>query len=244
MADHPVRIGCSGWNYRDWRGRLYPEGLPARRWLERYAECFDTVEVNATFYRLPTREAVGRWTEQTPPDFVFAIKASRYMTHIKRLGDIGRGIAMFQERLEPLLAAERMGPMLWQLPPNFQRDDERLRAALALFPPGRHAIEFRHESWFVPETIDRLREHGVALVIGHHPKRPWQSFEVTSDFTFVRFHWGARGRRGNYSESELDDWAERIRDLRSQAEVLAYFNNDWEGLAVRNALGLKKRLGA
>jgi uncharacterized protein YecE (DUF72 family) len=243
VADHPVRIGCSGWNYRDWRGRLYPEGLPAKRWLGRYAECFDTVEVNATFYRLPARDAVARWAEQTPPGFLFAVKSSRYLTHVRRLRDIGEGMDLFGERIEPLAAAGRLGPILWQLPPNFRRDDERLEDALASLSPGRHAFEFRHESWFVPETIDRLRRRGVALVIGHHPKRPWQTFDVTSDFTFVRFHFGARGRRGNYSASELDEWAEHIRELRRQAEVLAYFNNDWEGFAVRNALGLKARLG-
>src|SRR5438067_1444807 len=121
-----VRIGCSGWNYDDWRGRLYPERQPKRRWLELYAARFDTVEVNTTFYRLPKRDAVAAWVDQTPQGFVFAVKASRYLTHIKRLRDLGDGIARFYERIEPLRDAGRLGPVLWQLPANFHRDDERL----------------------------------------------------------------------------------------------------------------------
>ena len=126
----PVHIGCSGWNYKAWRGTVYPEGVPARRWLEHYATMFDTVEVNATFYRLPSREAVANWIEQTPDDFIFTIKASRYLTHIKRLRMLPEGVARLSERIEPLLATPKMGPLLWQLPANFQRDDERLAQAL------------------------------------------------------------------------------------------------------------------
>src|SRR4051795_4093688 len=116
-----VRIGCSGWNYRDWRGAFYPDGLPQRHWLEHYAEHFDTVEVNATFYRLPKRDSVERWVQQTPQEFMFVVKASRYLTHIKRLQDRGPGVDRFYERIEPLIASKRLGPVLWQLPPNFRR---------------------------------------------------------------------------------------------------------------------------
>ena len=136
-----------------------------------------------------------------------------------------------------------MGPVLWQLPPTFRRDDERLAEALKRLPAGRHCFEFRHESWFVPETYACLREHGVALVIGDHPDRPWQVHELTADWTFVRFHYGSRGRNGNYSERELDEWAARIERWRRRVDVFAYFNNDWEGYAVRNGLGLGTRLG-
>ena len=122
----PARIGCSGWNYDDWRGPFYPERAPRRRWLELYAERFDTVEVNTTFYRLPNREAVAGWVQQTPAEFMFAVKASRYLTHIRRLQDLGEGIARFYERIEPLIEHRRLGPVLWQLPANFKRDDERL----------------------------------------------------------------------------------------------------------------------
>ena len=239
----PVRIGCSGWNYAHWRERVYPKGLPPRRWLEHYATLFDTVEVNTTFYRLPRREAVAIWQAESPPGFLFAVKASRYLTHVKRLRDLEEGVARFYQRIEPLTSSPKMGPVLWQLPPSFRRDDQRLAAALNRLPAGRHCFEFRHESWFVPETYACLGEHGAALVIGDHPKRPWQAHELTADWTFVRFHYGHRGRNGNYSERELDEWAERIGGWRERADVYAYFNNDWEGYAVENALGLKERLG-
>jgi uncharacterized protein YecE (DUF72 family) len=238
----PIRIGCSGWNYADWRGVLYPRGCPQRRWLARYAEDFDTVEVNNTFYRLPTLDAVRGWVEQTPAGFTFAVKSSRYLTHIKRLTDMERGVERLLERLEPLVSSPKMGPMLWQLPGNFRRDDERLAHALEHLPPGRHAFEFRHESWFADDVLAALRAHGVALVIGDHPERPWQTHDLSADFTFVRLHYGHRGRRGNYSATELDEWARELRRLARSAEVFAYFNNDWEGFAVRDALGLRKRL--
>jgi uncharacterized protein YecE (DUF72 family) len=239
----PVHIGCSGWNYSHWRERVYPKGLPQRRWLEHYARLFRTVEINNTFYRLPRREAVAAWVKESPPGFLFAVKASRYLTHVKRLQDTGRGVERFYERIEPLLRSPKMGPVLWQLPPTFRRDDERLAGALAQLPPGRHCFEFRHESWFVDETYELLRRHGAALVIGDHPQRPWQARELTADWTFIRFHYGHRGRNGNYSERELEQWARRIEGWRAGAEVFAYFNNDWEGYAVRNGLWLRSRLG-
>jgi uncharacterized protein YecE (DUF72 family) len=237
-----VHIGCSGWNYSHWRERVYPKGLPPSRWLEHYATLFDTVEVNATFYRLPRRDAVARWVEQTPAEFTFAVKASRYLTHLTRLTDLGQGIERFYERIEPLTASPKMGPVLWQLPANFHRDDERLANALGALPPGRHCFEFRHESWFAPEVYELLRAQGVALVIGDHPQRPFQTYELTADWTFLRFHYGKRGRNGNYSESELEEWRDRIVGWRRDGEVFAYFNNDWLGYAVKNALWLKRRL--
>ena len=239
---HTVRVGCSGWNYRSWRGDFYPPGLPTSRWLERYAECFDTVEVNSTFYRLASRDAVARWVQQTPREFVFAVKSSRYLTHIKRLADIEAGIARFFERIQPLADARRLGPVLWQLPETFRRDDDRLASALRALPSGRHAFEFRHPSWFTPAVYELLGAHDAALVIADHPERRFQTFEMTAAWTFVRFHWGARGRRGNYSASELAEWARRLRDWRAERDVYAYFNNDWEGFAVRNAQSLLARV--
>ena len=238
----PVRIGCSGWNYKHWRERVYPKGLPPRRWLEHYATLFDTVEVNATFYRLPTRSAVANWVVQSPPGFLFTIKASRYLTHIKRLTDLGSGLETFYERIAPLVESPKLGPVLWQLPATFRRDDERLAAALAALPPGRHCFEFRHESWFVEDVYALLREHGVALVIGDTPSRPFQTLELTADWTFVRLHHGSRGRNGNYSERELEGWARRIEEWRERADVYVYFNNDWERYAVRNGRWLRRRL--
>jgi uncharacterized protein YecE (DUF72 family) len=238
-----VWVGCSGWNYAHWRGgRVYPKGLAPSRWLQHYATWFDTVEVNNTFYRLPSRKAVADWVEQTPPGFLFTVKASRYLTHMKRLSDMGRGVGRFYERIEPLVESPKLGPVLWQLPENFHRDDERLGHALAHLPGGRHCFEFRHPSWFDREIYALLRRHGVALVIGDHPERPFQSHELTTSWTFIRFHYGERGRNGNYSERELEEWKRRIAAWRSRVEVFAYFNNDWNGYAVRNARWLKARL--
>jgi uncharacterized protein YecE (DUF72 family) len=239
-----VRIGCSGWNYAHWRERVYPRGVPQRRWLEHYATLFDTVEVNATFYRLPTESAVQGWVEQTPPVFVFAVKASRYLTHVRRLRDLEDGIRRFYERIEPLARSPKLGPVLWQLPPTFKRDDERLAAALDALPEGRHAFEFREPSWYVDEVYALLREHGAALVIPDSPKYPFRELVLTADWTFVRLHHGSRGRRGNYSERELEEWAKRIAGWRDGGtDVYVYFNNDWEGFAVRNGLKLRKLLG-
>jgi uncharacterized protein YecE (DUF72 family) len=239
-----VLIGCSGWNYRDWRETVYPEGLPAKRWLEHYATLFGTVEVNNTFYRLPTVSAVEGWVEQTPDDFVFTVKSSRFLTHMKRLTDMGAGVERFYERIEPLVEAGKLGPVLWQLPGNFHRDDDRLASALEQLPDGRHCFEFRHPSWFAGEIYDLLRTHSVALVIGDHPERPFQTYEITTDWTFIRFHYGSRGRNGNYSESELETWSRRIDAWRTSTDVFAYFNNDWNGYAVKNALSLQARASA
>jgi uncharacterized protein YecE (DUF72 family) len=238
----PVHVGCSGWNYRDWRERFYPKGTPASRWLEHYASVFDTVEVNSTFYRLASAAAVEKWLQQTPPGFIFSLKASRYLTHIRRLRDMGRGVRRFYAPLSPLVEAGRLGPVLWQLPETFRRDDEALAYALERLPDGRHCFEFRHPSWFEPEVLELLRGRNVALVIGDHPERPFQSFETTAEWTFIRFHYGRRGRNGNYSVAELETWKRRIASWRSRVEVFAYFNNDWQGFAPRNARWLADRL--
>jgi uncharacterized protein YecE (DUF72 family) len=238
----PVRIGCSGWNYKSWRDEFY-EGKPGRLWLQHYAQHFDTVEVNNTFYRLPLKSSVASWVEQTPPEFLFAVKASRYLTHIKRLTDLVGGVQRYYERLEPLVRSPKLGPVLWQLPPTFRRDDDRLGNALSALPPGRHCFEFRHASWFVEPVYALLREHRAALVIGDRPEvKEFQAHVFTTDWTYVRFHYGSRGRRGNYSDRELEEWAQRFEQWREQVEVLAYFNNDWEVFAVRNALWLRRRL--
>jgi len=240
--DRSIRIGCSGWNYKSWKDEFY-EGKPARLWLQHYARFFDTVEVNNTFYRLPLAGSVAAWVEQTPPGFLFTIKASRYLTHIKRLTDMDGGVQRFYERIEPLVRSPKLGPVLWQLPASFRRDDERLAYALERLPEGRHCFEFRHASWFTEAVYELLRRHGAALVIGDRPEvKSFQAHIFTAPWTFVRFHYGSRGRRGNYSERELEEWAGRFEAWSREVEILAYFNNDWEVLAIRNALWLKRRL--
>jgi uncharacterized protein YecE (DUF72 family) len=233
-----VRVGCSGWNYAHWRnGVFYPPRCPPRRWLRFYSEHFDTVEVNTTFYRLPKTSSVVRWVEETPEEFTFAVKVSRYITHIKRLVDVAQHLPLLYGRIEPLLRSPKLGPFLWQLPPNFACDLDRLAAALEALDDGhRHAFEFRHPSWFRNEVYELLREHHVALVIGDRPEvHAFQTHELTADFTLVRFHSGGRGRNGNYSHRELDEWARRLRRWSRTTEVFAYFNNDWEGYAIENA---------
>jgi uncharacterized protein YecE (DUF72 family) len=244
VTPQPVRIGCSGWNYADWRGSVYPPGCAPRRWLAHYATLFDTVEVNSTFYRLAKPAAVARWVEETPAGFLFTVKASRYLTHMKRLTDMDRGVRRLYDGIAPLVESPKLGPVLWQLPERFHRDDERLAFALERLPPGRHCFEFRHPSWFTSEVYGLLHTFGVALAIGHDARRPLPEAPLTADWTLIRFHYGARGRRGNYSDAELREWADRIADLRTQAAVYAYFNNDWEAFAVRNGRRLRRLLEA
>ena len=240
----PVHVGCSGWVYPHWRERFYPKGVPQRAWLSFYAEHFDTVEINNTFYRLPKPAAVEGWADHSSPEFTFAIKVSRYMTHIKRLTMVETGLKRFYEPLEPLTRSGKLGPLLWQFPENFHRDEERLAGALAALPPGRHAFEFRHQSWFTDDVYALLRDHGAALVVGDESSRWVSTPHVrTADWTYIRFHHGSRGRHGNYSASEIERWAGRISQWRRDTEVYAYFNNDWEGYAIRNAKLLKKQLG-
>ena len=156
---------------------------------------------------------MARWVAETPDGFLFAAKASRYLTHVRRLREIEEGIHRFYERIMPLVEADKLGPVVWQFPANFRREGdalERVAIALELVPPGRHCFEFRHESWFTEEVYALLREHDAALVIGDHPRWPFQARELTAAWTLVRLHHGRRGRRGNYSETELDEWARRI----------------------------------
>jgi uncharacterized protein YecE (DUF72 family) len=245
MPSGQVVVGCSGWNYDHWRdGVFYPPRLPARDWLRFYAAQFQTVEVNTSFYRLPRRETVARWAGSTPEEFVFSVKVSRYITHVKRLRETAKHIAILLDRIAPLLGSPKLGPLLWQLPGHFHRDDERLAASLGGFPRGiRHAIEFRHESWFADDVMSLLRSYGVALVIADGPNvRSFQRRELTADFTYVRLHSGARGRRGNYSPTELREWADRLATWSRHGDVFVYLNNDWEGFAPENAARLQTLL--
>jgi uncharacterized protein YecE (DUF72 family) len=236
-----VWIGCSGWSYRDWKEGLY-KGVPSSRWLRRYAEEFDTVEVNATFYRLPRLETVAGWVEQTPDGFLFAVKGSRYLTHMRRLRNIEDGVARFWEPLAPLRQAGKLGPILWQLPENFERDEALLERTLDVLPKARHCFEFRHPSWFTERVRRLLEERGASLALGDDARRELPPARPVGELAYLRLHYGSHGQAGNYSSAELDRWRRRIAAWRSRREVFAYFNNDWSGFAPANARELRRGL--
>jgi uncharacterized protein YecE (DUF72 family) len=226
--------------YRHWRGLLYPEGLPQRRWLERYVQLFDTVEMNATFYRLPSPETVERWRDLAPRGFVFAVKGSRYLTHLKRLLDAGQGLARFYEPVGRF--GPKLGPVLWQLPPHMKPDHARLDAFLARVPAGRHAVEFRDPAWYTEETCAVLDRHGAAFCEHDNVKK--DPPRRTGRFRYVRFH-GTTGRySGRYGAAALRPFAESYLDSAARGvDVFVYFNNDVGGHAVRDALDLLALVG-
>jgi len=236
-------IGTSGWHYADWRGKLYPEKMPPAQWLGYYARHFNTVELNNSFYRLPTDAAFDKWYGDTPAGFTFAVKASRYITHIKRLRDTGEPVQKFMERARRL--REKLGPVLYQLHPAMPRDDARLEAFLAALPPEtEHAIEFRHESWFAPEVAGLLRRYGVAECAFDMPGMR-SPLEATAPFAYLRFHGGEAKYSSEYTDNEMRDWAEKLKALGKEvAQVYIYFNNDVQGFALKNARTLREYLGA
>ena len=230
----PVLIGTSGWQYRDWRGAFYPEKLPQGRWLEHYAVHFRTVEVNNAFYRLPDATTFRAWAERTPEDFVVAVKASRYLTHVRRLREAEEPVGRFVERARHL--DRKLGPVLLQLPPTLRLDLDALARALSYFPPGwRLAVELRHESWFVEETFELLTEAGAAFCLADSPRRR-TPVRRTADWGYVRFHEGRATPSPCYGGRALDTWARTLSDLYGPDEDLyAFFNNDPRCCAVRDA---------
>ncbi|HYA00543.1 MAG TPA: DUF72 domain-containing protein [Candidatus Binatia bacterium] len=229
-----VRIGTSGWQYADWRGAFYPEKMPQRLWLERYASHFDVVEVNNTFYRLPAAEVFAQWRERVPASFRFALKLSRYISHIRRLREPAESMRTFLERAAQL--GDRIGPLLLQLPPNFPVDPGRLEDALAAVPHRfRVAVEVRHASWFREEVAAVLRRHDAALCLTDRCGEPQEPRWPTAGWGYLRFHQGAEGD-WSYGERTLRDWASRVRSLWGEgADVHAFFNNDPGCAAVRDA---------
>ncbi len=229
-------VGTSGWQYASWRGRFYPRELPQRGWLQHYADRFACVEVNNTFYNLPAAETFRRWGEQTPADFSFVLKLSRYLSHIRRLSDPEDSVRLFLERAEPLAA--KTGPLLLQLPPTMRRDVDLLDAALAAFPRRWHvAVEFRHPSWYVDEVAACLHKHGAALCLTDRRGRPMQPMWRTATWGFIRLHEGRATPYPCYGDAALRSWVQRIAGLWSAEEdVYAFFNNDPGGCAVRDAV--------
>ncbi|MGY1914736.1 DUF72 domain-containing protein [Blastococcus sp. SYSU DS0973] len=218
-----VIIGTSGWQYRDWRGAFYPQKLAQRLWLEHYVEHFATVESNNAFYRLPERETFVKWRERTPPDFRWAVKASRFLTHIKRLREPEEPVARLMGRAAGLEA--KLDTILLQLPPTLKADPELLRTCLAQFPSGtRVAVEPRHESWWTDEIRALLERYGAALCWADRMEQPVAPLWRTADWGYLRFHTGLENWR--YRPETLQRWADRLAARYGEDDVLVYFNND------------------
>ena len=247
MAEQAARaachIGTSGWVYRHWRGVFYPWPLPSGQWLHHYATRFDTVELNNSFYRLPSEGAFRKWAEVAPAGFTYAVKASRYITHMKKLSGVEEALPRFLERSR--LLGHHLGPLLYQLPPFWACNADRLGAFLDLLPRDvRHVFEFRHASWLNEAVFSLLEAHGAALCIVSLPEFPCL-LRVTAPFVYIRLH-GAEAKYGScYTERELEWWAEQILGfLQDGKDVYAYFNNDACGYAVQNALRLRELVQA
>ena len=234
-----LRVGCAGWNYKSWKGLFYPSELAASKWLPFYAEQFDTVEINNTFYRLPESETFAGWRSQVPAGFLFAVKASRFLTHMKRLRDPYEPIERLFSRVQAL--GPCLGPVLYQLPGNLHFDLALLDQFLRVLPRRiQHVVEFRHPSWYVDATFDCLERHGASLCL--HDK---EGSEIAEPFVgscvYVRFH-GTSGRyHGSYADRALSEWAKRlVAQWRSGVDVYAYFNNDPDAVATQNAVTLRR----
>ncbi|SHN71486.1 Uncharacterized conserved protein YecE, DUF72 family [Geodermatophilus obscurus] len=230
-----VVIGTSGWQYRDWRGRFYPPRLPQRLWLEHHAAHFATVESNNAFYRLPERTTFEAWRARTPPDFRWAVKASRFLTHVKRLRDPEEPVARLVERMAGL--GNRLDAVLLQLPPTLQADAGLLRDCLAQFPAGtRVAVEPRHDSWWTDEVRALLERYDAALCWADRAEQPVAPLWRTAGWGYLRLHTGAEGWA--YRPETLQVWAERLSETYGDSDVLVYFNNDPGGAAVTDAVVL------
>jgi uncharacterized protein YecE (DUF72 family) len=242
-----VFVGTSGYNYRHWwNGVFYPKALPQKGWLEFYSQFFDTVELNVSFYRLPNRKTFEGWYQRTPGHFLFSVKGSRFITHVKRLKDCREPLETFFEHAQGL--KEKLSVVLWQLPPTFKLNLERVTEFCSLVgdvfasKPARQVFEFRDGSWFCPEVYGLLKGHNFSLCVAHSSVLPYVE-RATADFVYIRFHGGESLYGSNYSERELRDWSGRIEGwLKAGLDVYSYFNNDAFGFAVKNALALRELL--
>ena len=238
-----IRIGTSGYSYKHWIGRYYPKDLKPSEWLKHYARDFDTVELNNTFYQLPTEDAFDNWRKSTPADFLFAVKGSRFLTHMIKLKDPMRGLVNFMPRAERLRG--KLGPVLWQLPPGWKVNVERLEEFLSLLPPEhRYTFELRNATWMTDAVLEVLRKYNAAFCI--YELAGYQSpIEITADWTYVRLHGPTRFKyQGSYSDKQLAEWADRIKVWsRKLKAIYVYFDNDDAAYAVKNALTLRDMLG-
>jgi len=234
-------IGTSGWSYKDWRGVFYPEKIPPNRWIEHYAGQFPVVELNASFYRLPSKAAVDSWMRRTPPGFRFAVKGSRTVTHIKRLKDAGEQVARLAEVMAPL--GDKLACFLWQLPPTLKKDLDLLEAFLCVLPEGSgHVVEFREPGWLGEDTDELLRRYGVSNCAVSSERMPARAV-FTGKPAYVRFHGLAEGYKHLYTARELSAWAQRIARLAAEGHGgLAFFNNDYKGRAIQNARDFRRLL--
>jgi uncharacterized protein YecE (DUF72 family) len=235
-----VKVGCSGWQYKHWRGVFYPAELPIAQWFRFYAGQFDTVEINNTFYRLPEPSVFARWRRQAPAGFVYSVKASRFITHMKKLKDPEEPLDHLCTRAA--LLGRAFGPLLFQLPPHWPVNHERLATFLQALPRDRRcAIEFRDPSWYGDSTLAALEAHGVALCL-HDMAGSASGKERVGPFVYARFH-GVTKYAGSYSDPALEGWAEWLAlQIQSGAAVFAYFNNDADGQAPRDAARLSTKL--
>jgi len=233
----PYYIGTSGWHYEHWRNRFYPEKLTKAKWLEFYATHFATVELNNSFYHLPSETAFANWRDSSPANFIFAVKVSRFITHIKRLKNTEEAVDKFITRAKIL--DQKLGPLLYQLPPNMHRNDDLLESFLSTLPQGmKHVFEFRHQSWLEEKVFDILHKYNMGLCVFDMPSISCP-LTATADFAYVRFHGSTGLYFSCYSDEELADWAKRLADLASNLKALyVYFYNDAEAFAIRNALTL------
>jgi uncharacterized protein YecE (DUF72 family) len=233
-----IHVGCSGWVYRHWRGIFYPEGLPQKRWFERYAEEFDTVEINASFYRLPLASTFEGWRDKAPPGFHYAVKVNRFITHMKKLLDCEAEIERFIALARPL--GDKLGPLLYQLPPSLRLNLERLERFLERLPPDlTHVFEFRNKDWYVPDTYSLLDRHGASFCVHDMPGSKTERIGV-GPVAYVRFHGGEGKYWGRYSDEGLLSWTDWVvEQTRSGRSVWCYFNNDIHGHAIEDARTLK-----
>ncbi len=234
-----IRIGTSGWTYKHWQGIFYPSGLSNSKWLEFYSEHFDTVELNASFYRLPKRETFEKWKARTPDGFLWSVKASKFITHTRRLEDPAEPLG----RLYGVTAGlgEKLGVILFQLPPSLTYDERMLRNfCKKLDPRVRHAIEIRHQSWIDDQAFSLLTEFNIALCVADTAGRYPSCEVITADFGYIRLHGSQKLYASEYSEVELRNWAEKVHIWNK--DTFIYFDNDYEGYAVNNARRLRKLL--